>query len=302
MKLRDWVLNWKNRPEDWVFEAQMTRSGRRANAKVVFGQEGLAILMRQPSATNAAALRYGFVAAPQHIGFYSGPEQSKLVGKAMGGQYETIVAMGGNPEHDNARGHVHVGGGWHNKSLGTPYSMRLDLAPVFFVALAHPLDGSCRLAQGILSVQSETNADIAFEMTAEATTGRLMAWHMSMQTNDVRLVLRCEEGAFARVLRRFHKRAGSEAPVEQFAGDAWEGSPRNAGKRLPRSIGLAGGRFGRSRERQGTVQRGGGTGGISLARTRGPAGFLLELAFRAGHRRGVSIRARRLGSQPDGGQ
>jgi tetratricopeptide (TPR) repeat protein len=209
MKLRDWVLNWKNRPEDWVFEAQMTRSGRRANAKVVFGQEGLAILMRQPSATNAAALRYGFVAAPQHIGFYSGPEQSKLVGKAMGGQYETIVAMGGNPEHDNDRGHVHVGGGWHNKSLGTPYSMRLDLAPVFFVALAHPLDGSCRLAQGILSVQSETNADIAFEMTAEATTGRLMAWHMSMQTNDVRLVLRCEEGAFARVLREVA--AGSAA-------------------------------------------------------------------------------------------
>jgi TPR repeat protein len=209
MKLRDWVLNWKNRPEDWVFEAQMTRSGHRANAEVVFGQEGLAILIRQPSATNAAALRYGLVAAPQHIGFYSGPQQSKLVGKAIGGQFETLVAMGGNPEYDNARGHVSIAARWNYNSPGTPYSMQLDLAPVFFVALAHPLDGSCRLEQGILSVQSETNADIAFEMAAEASTGRLMAWHVSMQTNDVRLVLRCEEGAFARVLREVA--AGSAA-------------------------------------------------------------------------------------------
>ncbi|MCX6923474.1 MAG: hypothetical protein NT154_09745, partial [Verrucomicrobia bacterium] len=201
MKLRDWVLNWKNRPEDWVFEAQTTRNGRRASAEVVLGQEGLAILTRQPSATNAAALRYGLVAAPQHVGFYSGSQQSKLVGKGIGGQLETFVTMQGNPAYDRARGHISVGGGFHTESAGAPYSMRLDLAPVFFVALAHPLEGSCRLEKGILSIQSETNADVAFEMTAEASTGRLMAWHMSWKTNDVQLVLRGEEGAFARVLR-----------------------------------------------------------------------------------------------------
>jgi TPR repeat protein len=209
LKLREWALNWKNRPEDWVFDAQITRNGRRASGEIVFGQEGLAIVIRQPSATNAPALRYGLVAAPQHVGFYSGPQQSKLVGKAKGVQFESVVAMTGNPTYDNARGHISFGAGLHSEIAGPPYLMRLELAPVFFVALAHPREGLCRIEQGILSVRSDMDADPTLEMTADVATGRLIAWRLSSPTNDIRLVLRCEEGAFARVLRELA--AGSAA-------------------------------------------------------------------------------------------
>jgi len=206
LKLREWALNWKNRPEDWLFEAQVTRNGRRVGGEIVLGQEGLAIMIRQPSATNAPALRYGLVAAPQHVGFYSGPQQSKLVGKAKGVQFESIVAMTGNPAYD---GHISVGAGFHSKIAGPPYLMRLELAPVFFVALAHPREGLCRIEQGILSVRRDTDADPKSEITADAATGRLISWRLSSHTNDIRLVLRCEEGAFARVLREVA--AGSAA-------------------------------------------------------------------------------------------
>jgi hypothetical protein len=175
LKLREWALNWKNRPEDWVFDAQIARNGRRASGEIVLGQEGLAILIRQPSATNAPALGYALVAASQHVGFYSGPQQSKLVGKAIGGQFESFLAMTGNPAHDNARGHISFGAGWHTESHGAPYSMRLELAPVFFVAFAHPREWLCRIEQGILSVRSDTDADPTSEMTADAATGRLIA-------------------------------------------------------------------------------------------------------------------------------
>jgi TPR repeat protein len=201
LKLREWALNWKNRPEDWVFDAQIARNGRRASGEIVLGQEGLAILIRQPSATNAPALRYGLVAAPQHVGFYSGSQQSKLVGKTIGGQLESILAMTGNPAHENAQGSISLGAFWRSESHGAPYSMRLELAPVAFVAFAHPFEGSCRIEHGILSVRSEADADLVLEMTAEAATGRLIACRLSSPTNDIRLVLRCEEGAFARVLR-----------------------------------------------------------------------------------------------------
>jgi TPR repeat protein len=201
LKLREWALNWKNRPEDWVFDAQITRNGRRASGEIVLGQEGLAIVIRQPSATNAPALRYGLVAAPQHVGFYSGPQQSKLVGKAKGVQFESVVAMTGNPTYDNALGHISLGAGLHSKTAGPPYLMRLELAPVFFVALAHPQEGLCRIEQGILSVRSDTDADPTSEITADAANGRLISWRLSSHTNDIRLVLRCEESAFARVLR-----------------------------------------------------------------------------------------------------
>ena len=201
LKLREWALNWTNRPGDWVFEAQMTRNDRRASGEIVLGQEGLAIMIRQPSATNAPALRYGLVASPQHIGFYSGSQQSKLVGRTIRGQIESVLEITGLPAHDGGRYNVFFGASWHSGSHSAPYSVRLELAPVALVAAAHPLEASCRIEQGILSVRSDTDADPTFEITAEAATGRLITWRVSSPTNDVQLVLRCEEGAFARVLR-----------------------------------------------------------------------------------------------------
>ncbi len=179
----------------------MRWNGRRASAEVVQGHEGLAILIRQPSATNTPSLRYGLIAAPQHIGFYSGSQRSKLTGKTMGGQVQSHLAITGNPMNDNARGCLSMGVGWRTGSGRAPYSLLLDLAPVAFVAGAHPQEGVCRIEEGILSVRSQAEADLAFEMTAEAATGRLLTWRVSARTNDAWLVLRCQEGAFARALR-----------------------------------------------------------------------------------------------------
>jgi TPR repeat protein len=210
LKVREWLLDWKSRPEDWLIELEGTRSGRRFSAEIALGQEGLAILIRQvASATNPPALRYAFVAAPQHLGFYSGSQRSKLVGKKPNLQVESFVALTGNPKDGDAHGGLSVGAKWHTKSAGMPYSMRLELAPVAFVASAHLWEKECHLGQGRLSVRSQADENPAYEVTADAATGRLLGWRMASRTNDARLAVRFEEGAFARVLREVA--VGSEA-------------------------------------------------------------------------------------------
>ena len=76
--------------------------------------------------------------------------------------------------------------------------MRLDLAPVAFVAFAHPLEGVCRIEQGLLTLRDD---DLGYELKAEAATGRLVNWRMSSGTNDYGFVFHGEEGALARVLQ-----------------------------------------------------------------------------------------------------
>ncbi len=199
LKVREWMLDWRERAEDWVFTLEGVQKEGRFSAEVVLGQEGLAILIRQPSTgTNPPTLGYGFIAAPEHIGFYSGLQQRKLVGKPKGGQIESFVALAGNPDHDNARGSFSLGGFWRNGPEGPPFSLRLDLAPVAFVALAHPLAGVCRIEQGRLTLRED---ELGCELTAEADTGRLVGWRMASSTNGFRVVLQGEEGALARVLR-----------------------------------------------------------------------------------------------------
>lgn len=200
LKLREWVLNWENRSEDWVFDAEVTQNGHRVSAEAVLGQEGLAILIRQPAATHPPALRYGLIAAPQHLGFYSGSQHSKLAGVPKGGQLKSVLSMRGARKDGDSGNAYSFGAFWDPKGDGAPWSLRLELAPAAFVAAAHPLEGMCRVEQGILSVRSEVDEDSTFEMTAEAESGRLVAWRISSRTNDLRVVLRGETGAFARVL------------------------------------------------------------------------------------------------------
>lgn len=199
LKLREWMLDWRKRAEDWVFKLEGARKEGRFSGEVVLGQEGLAILIRQPSTeADPPPLGYGFIAAPEHIGFYSGLQQSKLVRKPKGGQIETVLALAGNPDHDNARGWFSAGAFWRSGSDDAPFSLRLDLAPVAFVAFAHPLEGACRIEQGLLTLRDD---DLGCELTADAATGRLVSWRTASSTNDFRFVIQSEEGALARVLR-----------------------------------------------------------------------------------------------------
>lgn len=103
--------------------------------------------------------------------------------------------------------------------------MRLELAPVAFVALAHPRAGACQ--QGVLTFRSEPGDDPAYELTAEAATGRLKVCALTQRRNDLRLVLRPEAGAYTQVYARVGCRqqrvqecARCTAPLEQFAGAA----------------------------------------------------------------------------------
>jgi len=158
LKLREWVLDWMNRPEDWVLAAEGTQRGRRVSAEVVLSQEGLAILVRQASsASNSPTLRYALVAAPHLVGVYSGRQQSKLSSKPTGGQLQAFLTIAGEPRDGDFRGNVSVGAGWQSHSGGAPYSMRLELAPVAFVAAAPPRHGQCRVEQGMLSPRSEAD-------------------------------------------------------------------------------------------------------------------------------------------------
>jgi hypothetical protein len=43
LKLRTWVMQWTQRPEDWVLEAEGTKSDRRHRAEVVLGRQGAGV-------------------------------------------------------------------------------------------------------------------------------------------------------------------------------------------------------------------------------------------------------------------
>ncbi len=112
LKLRQWVLDWRQRPEDWLLEAQMTRNGRHASAEIVLGQEGLALLIRQPSTNQPLPFGLGLIAASAHLGFYSGSQQSKLTGKPTGTQLKSYLTLAGNPTDDTGRFNLTFGAGF----------------------------------------------------------------------------------------------------------------------------------------------------------------------------------------------
>lgn len=200
LKLREWLLNWRDRPEDWLLKAESLQNGRHVLGELVLGKEGLAVAIKQTlSNSNPPTLAYGLIAASQHVGYYSGQRRSKLAGTPKTGQLLVSLAFNGNPDYDDSRGSLSFGAVWNSEAGGTPYLVRLDLAPVAFVGAAHPLEGACRVEQGILTVRSEPDADPRIELTAEAATGRLIEWQLSPRTNGARFVFRSEEGAFARV-------------------------------------------------------------------------------------------------------
>ena len=202
LKLREWVLNWRNRPEDWLLQLESTQDHHLVVAQLAFGKSGLACLLKG-TASNAISpkLAFALIAAPQHIGYYSGRRQVKLAGTPKNTQLWVDLTVAGNPDRDQGTGNITLAAGFRSASEGTPYRIKLDLAPVVFVALAHPFEGSCQIENGLLSLRSEPEADLKSHLTVEAASGRLLAWQMSAHTNAGRLALSSEAGAFARVAK-----------------------------------------------------------------------------------------------------
>jgi tetratricopeptide (TPR) repeat protein len=202
LKVREWVLQWPQRTEDWVLEAEVTKAGRHHRAEVVLSQAGLAIVHREALATNPPGLARALVATPGLMGLYSAPQQSKLVGRPKGGQLITFVELTSRPREDGSGGgNLTIGAGYTTASKGTPFVLRLDLAPAAFVGLPNQGDVVCAVEKGLLSIRSQTNAEDQTELIADAATGRLIRCSRVPGSKDGRLTLRCEQGALTRVLR-----------------------------------------------------------------------------------------------------
>jgi TPR repeat protein len=202
LKLREWVMQWQQRHEDWVLEAEGTKDGRRHRAEVVLGREGLALVHREAPATNQPSLAHALVATPGLMGLYSAPQRSKLVGRPSGGQLTAFVELTSQPREDGSGGgNLTFGAGYSGASEGTPFGLRLELAPVAFVGLPNQEDVVCEVEKGLLSVRNTTNAEARFELIADAATGRLISLSAAPMAKNDRLALRFEPGAMARVIR-----------------------------------------------------------------------------------------------------
>ena len=202
LKLRAWVMQWQQRTNDWVLEAEGTKDGRRHWAEVVLGREGLALVNREAAATNQPSLAHALVATPGLMGLYSAPQRSKLVGRPSGGKLTAFVELTSQPREDGSGGgNLTFGAGYSTASEGTPFVLRLELAPVAFIGLPNQEDIVCAVENGLLSVRSGTNAEEQAELIADAATGQLISFTIAPAAKNSRLTLRCEPGAVARVIR-----------------------------------------------------------------------------------------------------
>jgi len=107
-------------------------------------------------------------------------------------------------------------------------------------------------------------------MTAEAATGRLMAWRMKPGTNDVQIVLRGEAGAFARVLREvatgsaaFTNALDSQHPWSRSLAMLGRDFRETLEKDFPAAFDWVGEKPDWWCRCQGTARRGDGAGGFS---------------------------------------
>ena len=222
LKLRDWVLQWQNRADDWVLEFEAKGTDRHHRIELVLGAAGLAIVHREPAVADPPAFSQALVATPEFVGFYSTPERTKLVGNRWRGQLYAFAGVNATPtEPTNGPSglDMQLGAGWQAGSQSTPFALRLTLAPVAFVILAHPAHADCRVEQGVLSVRSHPDAEEAMELTADAASGRLIRYSVTSPAMPAHgthwtLVLRSEEGALARVVREVA--AGSASYVNAF--------------------------------------------------------------------------------------
>lgn len=210
LKLREWVMRWQSRAGDWVVELDGIRGDRRDRVELVLGSEGLAVVHRQRQAANPPRLAHGLVASPGLAGLYSEPQRSKLVGKHWRGQLTAFVLLNSLPSQptDESGGfNFALGGGWQTASrrgsADAPFGLRLELAPVAFVHLAHLKEAVCRVEKGVLSVRGRPGAEGEMELKADASTGRLIRFSATQASefDPLALALRSEEGAFARVVR-----------------------------------------------------------------------------------------------------
>jgi len=209
LKLREWLLQWENRAEDWVLEFDAKGTDRHHRIELVLGAAGLAIVHREPMVADPPAFSQVLVATPEFVGFYSTSERTKLVGNRWRGQVKAFGGISADPtERTDGRAGLgfELGAGWQAGSQNAPFALRLTLAPVAFVILAHPQHADCRVKQGLLSVRSHPHAEEVMELTADAATGRLIRYSVTgsgMPADGIRLtlMLRSEEGALARVVR-----------------------------------------------------------------------------------------------------
>ncbi len=219
LKLREWLLQWENRAEDWVLEFDAKGTDRHHRIELVLGAAGLAIVHREPMVADPPAFSQVLVATPEFVGFYSTPQRTKLVGNRWRGQVKAFGGISADPTERTDGGAglgFELGAGWQAGSQTAPFALRLTLAPVAFVILAHPEHADCRVEQGVLSVRSHPDAEEVMELTADAATGRLIRYTGSgMPADGIRLtlVLRSEEGALARVVREVATGSGSYTNV-----------------------------------------------------------------------------------------
>jgi len=209
LKLREWALQWENRAEDWVLEFDAKGTDRHHRIELILGAAGLAIVHREPMVADPSAFSQVLVATPEFVGFYSTPQRTKLVGNQWRDQFYAFAGLNASPTQpkDGLSGlDFRLGAGHQRSSQSAPFALRLTLAPVAFVILAHPEHADCRVEQGVLSVRSHPDAEEVMVLTADAATGRLIRYSLTgsgVPADGIRLtlVLRSEEGALARVVR-----------------------------------------------------------------------------------------------------
>ncbi|HOX00800.1 MAG TPA: hypothetical protein P5555_04815 [Candidatus Paceibacterota bacterium] len=210
LKLRDWIMQWQTRAEDWVVELDGMRGDRRDSVELVLGSEGLAAVHRQRQAAHPSRLDRGLVASPRLVFLCSESQRSKWAGNHWRGQLTAFVLLNSlpsQPADDDGGFNFSLGGGWQTASrsgsAGAPFGLRLELAPVAFVHLAHLKQAVCRVEQGVLSIRGRSGTEGEMDLMADAATGRLIRFSATQPSELDRwsLAVRSEEGAFARMVR-----------------------------------------------------------------------------------------------------
>lgn len=205
LKLREWILGWPKRGEDWVVESTPNQGEHHLGTTIVLGHNGLAVVVRQAAPTREPALEYAAVAVPGSIAFYSGQQRQKLVGGGFRGQIQAAITLGAHPPDTEGRSRDLMVGAFlapAREPAEAPFAVWFELTPAAFLLFRRDFDGACQVEDGVLSARTAPGLEKEpMELAADAKTGRLIRWSGGGE-QGTRWQVRSEAGALVRVRRQ----------------------------------------------------------------------------------------------------